>query len=470
MSLSSKYTLTPLLLLLLNGCNGGGGNDASEPQTPNNHPPIAIAGINQHVKLSEKVVHLDGTGSVDYDQDSIAFSWKMVSKPFKSKAELINPESRTPRFEPDLLGTYLVELVVNDGKTDSRPNQVKIEVIREDENTPPTIKFTKDKYTGNLTQQINLNTRPQDIDGDKLSFTWEVLSHPQGSNYSIAKSTVYDFNSIKADTEGNYVVKVTAFDGFSEASATTTASFFYKNVPPHAEVDGSMFWVLDNMSVPLNGTPSGDANGDVLTYEWHFTKKPNGSSAVIDDPYAVLTSFSPDISGDYVVSLTVNDGEFSDSHSVGVRVRAISESQPHTKLTRGSDPTPLRLPHKQNDVIDKTSDTGPIPNYYTLDSYTFEAVGKPITITLGKYTLSSSNDDVTPRILVGSQSYFSKDLQDNDVIIVIPAGDSLTFQLQSPPTNGKVAKASMGFSWSLNGPNDFSMVERISTTIEFTSR
>ena len=54
MSLSSKYTLTPLLLLLLNGCNGGGGNDASEPQTPNNHPPIAIAGINQHVKLSEK--------------------------------------------------------------------------------------------------------------------------------------------------------------------------------------------------------------------------------------------------------------------------------------------------------------------------------------------------------------------------------------------------------------------------------
>ncbi|EKM33994.1 hypothetical protein VCHENC02_0618, partial [Vibrio harveyi] len=75
-----------------------------------------------------------------------------------------------------------------------------------------------------------------------------------------------------------------------------------------------------------------------------------------------------------------------------------------------------------------------------------------------------------PRILVGSQSYFSKDLQDNDVIIVIPVGDSLTFQLQSPPTNGKVAKASMGFSWSLNGPNDFSMVERISTTIEFTSR
>ncbi|YCO01114.1 PKD domain-containing protein [Vibrio sp. VNB-15] len=470
MSLSSKYTLTPLLLLLLNGCNGGGGNDASEPQTVNNHLPIAIAGINQHVKLSEKVVHLDGTGSVDYDQDSITFSWEMVSKPFKSKAELINPESRTPRFEPDLLGTYLVELVVNDGKTDSRPNQVKIEVIRKDENTPPTIKFSEDKYTSNLTRQIYLVTRSQDIDGDKLSFTWEVLSHPQGSNYSIAKSTTHSSTTLEADTEGDYVVKVTAFDGFSEASATTTASFSYENVPPHAEIDGQAFWALDNMSVPLNGTTSGDANGDSLTYKWHFTKKPNGSSAVIDEPYAVQTSFLPDIPGDYVVNLTVNDGEFSDSHPYGVRVKAISESQPHTKLTRGSDTTPLLLPHEQNNVIDKTSDTSPIPNYYTLDSYTFEAVGKPITITLGKYSLNDKNNVVTPRILVGSQSYDSKDLRDRGVVIIIPVGDNLTFQLQSPPTNGKVAKASMSFSWSLNGPNNFSMVENIDTTIEFTSR
>lgn len=68
---------------------------------------------------------------------------------------------------------------------------------------------------------------------------------------------------------------------------------------------------------------------DTLTYEWAFESTPIGSRVVQEgfrtlDPSGMEVSFSPDVVGDYVVSLTVSNGSFkSTSYSVRASIRAI---------------------------------------------------------------------------------------------------------------------------------------------------
>lgn len=62
--------------------------------------------------------------------------------------------------------------------------------------------------------------------------------------------------------------------------------------------------------VTLTGTAA-DANGDAMTYEWTLTGRPGGSSLTEDsitNPTALEATFTPDVEGEYVATLTVSDG------------------------------------------------------------------------------------------------------------------------------------------------------------------
>jgi len=59
--------------------------------------------------------------------------------------------------------------------------------------------------------------------------------------------------------------------------------------------------------VSVDGSGSTDPDGDALTYAWTLTA-PAGSAASLDDVSSATPSFLPDVEGDYVLSLTVNDG------------------------------------------------------------------------------------------------------------------------------------------------------------------
>lgn len=64
--------------------------------------------------------------------------------------------------------------------------------------------------------------------------------------------------------------------------------------------------------VTVSGAQSSDADGDSLTYQWSLTSVPSGSQAAINGQGNSAT-FTPDITGDYTVSLTVNDGTIDSS-------------------------------------------------------------------------------------------------------------------------------------------------------------
>ncbi|UOE90957.1 PKD domain-containing protein [Vibrio splendidus] len=141
-----NFHWAPILLFaaLSTGCNSGGDSNtpSTDPGLQNNQRPIAIAGINQQVKEGDRV-QLDGTSSIDYDKDEITYQWSLSSTPLQSLAELSQVDAIKPTFIADKLGTYVVDLVVHDGTTSSRTNQVKVVAVSDGENSPPTVSISR---------------------------------------------------------------------------------------------------------------------------------------------------------------------------------------------------------------------------------------------------------------------------------------------------------------------------------------
>jgi K319L-like, PKD domain len=70
---------------------------------------------------------------------------------------------------------------------------------------------------------------------------------------------------------------------------------------------GADLGVSTGLTVALDGSASSDPDNDPLTYAWTLTA-PTGSAATLDDATSATPAFVPDIEGDYVAALTVNDG------------------------------------------------------------------------------------------------------------------------------------------------------------------
>ncbi len=96
-------------------------------EIPNN-APVADAGPDQQT-YTGNVFQLNGSNSYDIDGDMLNYSWSIVFAPFGSNAQLLNVDSATPNFTPDIEGTYTLILVVNDGTEDSVADEVVITVI-----------------------------------------------------------------------------------------------------------------------------------------------------------------------------------------------------------------------------------------------------------------------------------------------------------------------------------------------------
>jgi len=88
-----------------------------------NRAPFADAGDEQACEPRREVT-LDGSASYDLDeQDTLSYRWSQVSGP---SVELLDPNTKTPRFTPNLIGEYVFELTVNDGADTSSPDTVTV--------------------------------------------------------------------------------------------------------------------------------------------------------------------------------------------------------------------------------------------------------------------------------------------------------------------------------------------------------
>jgi PKD domain len=91
-------------------------------------PPVANAGLSQSAVVGESVT-LNGSKSTDTDGEPLTYQWSVVSAPSGSKATISNPTAEIASFVPDLPGTYVVQLIVNDGILNSLPATTEIVAV-----------------------------------------------------------------------------------------------------------------------------------------------------------------------------------------------------------------------------------------------------------------------------------------------------------------------------------------------------
>jgi len=91
-----------------------------------NDPPMADAGLNAIV-VSGALVTLDGSGSSDQEGGLLIYSWSFSSRPPDSNTTALDTSDPIhPTFVADVPGTYVVQLIVNDGLVNSAPAVVTI--------------------------------------------------------------------------------------------------------------------------------------------------------------------------------------------------------------------------------------------------------------------------------------------------------------------------------------------------------
>ena len=108
-----------LTAALLAGCGGNGNStDCGLLANSCNVPPVANPGVPQKV-LFGRVAELDASNSADANNDTLIFTWSIISRPPNRVILLTSTNTAKTSFVPDMIGDYLVGLTVSDGKASS---------------------------------------------------------------------------------------------------------------------------------------------------------------------------------------------------------------------------------------------------------------------------------------------------------------------------------------------------------------
>ena len=333
-------------------------NDGTENSTPDtviitagvgNTAPIANAGPDQAV-ISGDTVTLDNSSSTDIDGDLLTYQWVFTSMPSGSMATLSDATAAMPTFTADIAGSYVLELIVNDGIENSSADTVSI--IATD---TPTVNVAPVADAG-TPQAVSTNidivtldgSGSTDADGDNLTYSWTFTSIPAGSfAFLSAPNTIQP--TFIADVDGDYVIQLIVNDGTVDSMPSTvkiTATTDNQppvNIAPIANA-GNDQNIQPGNTVSLDGQGSSDANNDPLTYTWSFLTMPVDSMTTLSGPASATPSFVADVVGDYVIQLIVNDGQAdSEPSTVMIKVNDQPVVKPNIALSLKVSPSTLKV-------------------------------------------------------------------------------------------------------------------------------
>jgi hypothetical protein len=245
--------------------------------TPN-VAPNANAGPDQNV-FTDAIVYLDGSGSNDADNrpEPLSFIWSFDTIPGGSSllnSNIFNRDNAFASFIPDIDGSYIIRLDVNDGELSSVDT---VNINSTTPNVPPNALAGSDIVIW-LGQTANLDgsaSNDPDNGPQPLSYKWSFVSVPPGSQ--IDNEDISDRNSVFStfipDISGTYVLELAVSDGlafdFDNAAVTVIKKSVYctilGNDPKPSILDQDIFKFYgikgEKVIIRLESNPSEAGSG-----------------------------------------------------------------------------------------------------------------------------------------------------------------------------------------------------------------
>lgn len=325
------------------------------PPPPPPLAPIADAGMDQTILVGTSV-GLDGSASQDPDNAyPLRYSWRMVSQPAGSTATLVGADQAHTMFTPDVNGDYVLELVVTDATGVASASDT---VVVNTFNNTPIADAGMDQLQSVIGTRVFFDgTNSVDPDGHALSYRWALVAQPQGS--SAALDNINSATpSFVLDVYGNYELALVVTDAYGAVSNEDRVTVRIDNIPPVAQVDGTLV-VQVGETANLSGLSSYDPSGDALGFAWFVVSKPTLSLAQLSTTTLATTTLVPDVTGDYVIALVVNDG-FADSVAASITVHAtgcadtlMQRLRTLSEFVAGLQPASFRNPHLREPLLNK---------------------------------------------------------------------------------------------------------------------
>lgn len=342
-----RFLLTLSVVFLLSACGGGGGGGGGGPEQSNSGP-TAVAGGEQTVLLGSPVT-LDGSTSSDPANQPLTYLWRITSAPSGSRSELNDPAAVAPRFMPDKVGTYSLELVVNEGTADSAPATVDVTVNA----------FMPE----NSSKEVGLGSEIGQV-GETISVP--IYAHNFQGLREIKFQVDYDAAALQFES-ADFTVALRGADTLIEATpgaagdgrAQLAISYIYDQTSAINTVDlgaetvlGYLnFKILTSGSFALTVVPGEVLDGDSQPIACHFGSRSQVigyaladtalSAVVTYDPFALVESpYGFDLTGSTIpdplntwISVLINEEE----------VDYLSYLEPHQVLLNGPSSIDIAL-------------------------------------------------------------------------------------------------------------------------------
>ena len=177
-------------------------------------------------------------------------------------------------------------------------------------NTAPEANTGSDQtvHTGTI---VNLNGSAS-YDSEMnypLTYEWQILAKPNGSQAELDDPGIVNPWFIP-DLPGDYLIELIVTDSLQAQSVPDEVLISTYNTCPVADAGPDLALLELNVPVQL-GTAAGrnsyDTDGDDITYCWEILSKPTASQAELDNSSSATPAFTPDVYGDYEISLVVSD-------------------------------------------------------------------------------------------------------------------------------------------------------------------
>lgn len=409
---------------------------------PGNSAPVANAGSDRDAIVGSTVV-LDASLSSDIDGDLLMYAWTLESQPAGSNAAIANAAEVQATFVPDVTGTYVARVRVEDGRGGSSSDSVEIRTVQG--NRAPTADAGPDQAIAAGTVVTLDGSGSSDPDSDPLLYRWSMTSRPAGSAATLDSMTSVT-PRFTADRAGDFVVQLTVNDGLVD-SAPDTVLISSTNTPPVANA-GEDRTASPGEQITLDGAGSSDANGDALAFFWSILSRPGASNASLIDPLTPTPSLTVDAAGLYVVQLVVNDGMVDSAPDTLVVTVEVLNADPVTRTDT------VTVPFETPTVIAVLSnDTDPDGDTLSIESLTAPVHGTAVIEgTSVRYTPAASYSGPDFFQYVASDGRGGTSTGFVDITVAPPAG-TVTIEVTDDRA-GEIGPERGAFTIYRTGPTD----------------